>query len=145
MVPAANLNEPAFPYDVFLSHSARDKAVARPLAERLLVAVRKHLKVWFDEWVLKPGDSIPAKIEAGLEPFYFGFRICAARPVGPGVRVRLGAIGGRPVWEAQLALSRHLNRERRFIPQLPDLAGSKRALQPHGCWAITPSCNIESA
>ena len=67
MVPAANLNEPAFPYDVFLSHSARDKAVARPLAERLLVAVRKHLKVWFDEWVLKPGDSIPAKIEAGLE------------------------------------------------------------------------------
>ena len=24
-----------FPYDVFLSHSARDKAVVRPLAERL--------------------------------------------------------------------------------------------------------------
>ncbi len=26
-----------------------------------------RLKVWFDEWVLKPGDSIPAKIEEGLE------------------------------------------------------------------------------
>ena len=25
-----------FPYDVFLSHSAKDKAVVRPLAERLL-------------------------------------------------------------------------------------------------------------
>ena len=25
------------------------------------------LKVWFDEWVLKPFDSISAKIEAGLE------------------------------------------------------------------------------
>ena len=25
----------AFPYDVFLSHSAKDKAVVRPLAERL--------------------------------------------------------------------------------------------------------------
>src|SRR5207244_2220580 len=25
------------------------------------------LTVWFDEWVLKPGDSIPAKIEEGLE------------------------------------------------------------------------------
>ena len=24
-----------FPYDVFLSHSAKDKAVVRPLAERL--------------------------------------------------------------------------------------------------------------
>src|SRR5437762_13864754 len=53
-----------FPYDVFLSHSAKDKAVVRDVAERL----RKNgLKVWFDEWVLKPGDSIPAKIEEGLE------------------------------------------------------------------------------
>ena len=25
----------AFPYDVFLSHSAKDQAVVRPLAERL--------------------------------------------------------------------------------------------------------------
>jgi hypothetical protein len=33
------------------------------------------LKVWFDEWVLKPGDSIPAKIEEGLEHSTFGFRI----------------------------------------------------------------------
>ncbi len=49
-----------FPYDVFLSHSAKDKAVVRPLAERLRAG---GVKVWFDEWVLKPGDSIPAKIE----------------------------------------------------------------------------------
>ena len=53
-----------FPYDVFLSHSAKDKAVVRPLAERLR---NDGLKVWFDEWVLKPGNSIPAKIEEGLE------------------------------------------------------------------------------
>ena len=53
-----------FPYDVFLSHSAKDKAVVRPLAERLR---QDGLKLWFDEWVLKPGDSIPAKIAAGLE------------------------------------------------------------------------------
>jgi sugar phosphate isomerase/epimerase len=51
-------------YDVFLSRSSVDKAVVGPLAERL----RAHgLNVWFDEWVLKPGDSIPAKIEEGLE------------------------------------------------------------------------------
>ncbi|MBI4663068.1 MAG: toll/interleukin-1 receptor domain-containing protein, partial [Verrucomicrobia bacterium] len=50
--------------DVFLSHSAKDKAVVRPLAERLWA---DGLKVWFDEWVLKPGDRIPAKIEEGLE------------------------------------------------------------------------------
>ncbi len=53
-----------FLYSVFLSHSAKDKAVVRPLAERLR---QDGLKVWFDEWVLKPGDSIPAKIEEGLE------------------------------------------------------------------------------
>ncbi|MGD0258983.1 MAG: nucleotidyltransferase domain-containing protein [Verrucomicrobiota bacterium] len=35
-----------FQYDVFLSHSAKDKAVVRPLAERLR---KDGLKVWFDE------------------------------------------------------------------------------------------------
>ena len=49
-----------FQYDVFLSHNTKDKAVVRPLAERLR---QDGLKVWFDEWVLKPGDSIPAKID----------------------------------------------------------------------------------
>jgi hypothetical protein len=53
-----------FQYDVFLSHSANDKEVVRPLAERLR---KDGVKVWFDEWALKPGDSIPAKIEEGLE------------------------------------------------------------------------------
>jgi hypothetical protein len=53
-----------FPYDVFLSHSAKDKPIVRPLAERLR---GDGLRVWFDEWEIKPGDSIPAKIEEGLE------------------------------------------------------------------------------
>ena len=71
-----------FQYDVFLSHSAKDKAVVRPLAERLRA---DGLTVWFDEWVLKPGDSIPAKIDPpsprscgatreGLEHSNFGLR-----------------------------------------------------------------------
>lgn len=53
-----------FSFDVFLSHSSKDKAVVRPLAERLR---NDGVKVWFDEWVLKPGDSISAKIKEGLE------------------------------------------------------------------------------
>jgi hypothetical protein len=64
-----------FQYEVFLSQNAKDITVVRPLAERL----RAHgLEVWlvpptpagvrrFHEWVLKPGDSIAAKIEAGLK------------------------------------------------------------------------------
>ena len=64
-----------FQHDVFLSHSAKDKAVVRPLAKRLR---QDGLKVWFDEWVLKPGVPLAhrmgegsgvraAKIEEGLE------------------------------------------------------------------------------
>jgi hypothetical protein len=37
----------ALPYAVFLSHSAKDKAVVRPLAERLR---QDGLKVWFGQW-----------------------------------------------------------------------------------------------
>ena len=51
-----------FAFDVFLSHSSHDKSIVRPLAERLR---QDGLRVWFDEWELRPGDSIPSKIEAG--------------------------------------------------------------------------------
>jgi hypothetical protein len=51
-------------FDVFLSHSSHDKLVVRALAERLK---SDGLKVWFDEWVIRVGDSIPHQIEAGLE------------------------------------------------------------------------------
>jgi hypothetical protein len=51
-------------YDVFISHSAKDKPVARELAERLK---RDGLRVWFDEWEIQPGDLISLKIEQGLE------------------------------------------------------------------------------
>jgi hypothetical protein len=53
-----------FEYDVFLSHSASDKDTVRDIANRLK---SDGVRVWFDEWAIKPGDSIPAKIEDGLE------------------------------------------------------------------------------
>jgi len=53
-----------FQYDVFLSHSSKDKKVVRNIAEQLR---KDGVKVWFNAWILKPGDSIPAKIEEGLE------------------------------------------------------------------------------
>lgn len=45
------MNTEGFAHDVFLSHSAKDKAVVRTVAERLR---KDGLKVWFDEWVLEP-------------------------------------------------------------------------------------------
>ncbi len=53
-----------FDYDVFLSHNSQDKPAVRELAERLK---GDGLRVWLDEWVIRPGDSIPLAIEQGLE------------------------------------------------------------------------------
>jgi WD40 repeat protein/RNase P subunit RPR2 len=54
----------SFAYDVFLSHNSADKPRVRPLAERLRAA---GLRVWFDEWRIKPGDIIALKVDEGLE------------------------------------------------------------------------------
>ena len=39
-------------FDVFLSHSNKDKSAVRKVAERLR---KDGLRVWFDEWEIKPG------------------------------------------------------------------------------------------
>ena len=130
-----------FPYDVFLSHSAKDKAVVRPLAERLRA---DGVKVWFDEWVLKPGDSIErnqsktAKIEAGLERsrvFSLAHRMGeGARRAGEGwmshafgsdwAQLESGTFN-RP---GNLPFRDTLNKERRFLPLQRDDAPLKGAL-----------------
>jgi len=49
---------------VFLSHSSRDKDLARRIAKDL----KSHsIKVWFDEWEIHVGHSISQMIERGLE------------------------------------------------------------------------------
>lgn len=53
-----------FIYDVFISYSSQDKAIVHPLAKRLR---NDGVKVWLDDWVLKPGDPISLKIQRGLE------------------------------------------------------------------------------
>lgn len=52
-----------FSFDVFLSHNSEDKTRVRRLAELLRA---KGLRVWFDEWVIRPGDDIYLAIERGL-------------------------------------------------------------------------------
>ncbi len=53
-----------FKYDIFLSHNNADKPRVRQLAERLQAA---GVRVWFDDWVIKPGDNIYLAVERGLE------------------------------------------------------------------------------
>jgi len=48
---------------VFISHNKQDKTTARLLA---IALVQQGADVWFDEWVIKPGESITGGIEEGL-------------------------------------------------------------------------------
>jgi hypothetical protein len=136
-----------FTYNVFLSHSVKDKPVVRPLAERLR---QDGLKVWFDEWALKPGDSIPAKIDPpslrsyggtgeGLEHSQFGFRISHFGFAQPGTsanalgsdRAQLASpsIGSQRRRKAGTFRVRDpLNQERRFIALRLDDARIKGSL-----------------
>lgn len=58
------MQEQTFQYDVFLSHSSKDKPIVRELATQL---ENDGFKVWLDEWAIQPGDPISIKIEEGLE------------------------------------------------------------------------------
>jgi TIR domain len=71
---AASLAEGAKPeakkFDVFISHASEDKdAVARSLANGLRDL---GLRVWYDEFELRIGDSLRRKIDAGLRDSRFG-------------------------------------------------------------------------
>jgi WD40 repeat protein len=57
------MNE-TFEFDVFLSHSSKDKKIVHELAKRLK---QDGLCVWLDEWEIQPGDLVPLKIQRGLE------------------------------------------------------------------------------
>jgi hypothetical protein len=57
-------------YDVFISHASEDKdSVVRPLAHALTSG---GLKVWYDEFELRIGDSLRRKIDSGLARSRFG-------------------------------------------------------------------------
>lgn len=105
-----------FKYDIFLSHSSKDKPVVRELANRLK---KDKLRVWFDEWELKPGDSIPAKIEQGLEHSRVLVLCMSANAFGSDwAQLEAGMFRFRDP----------LNQERRFIPLRLDDAPIKGSL-----------------
>src|SRR5919107_2407114 len=108
--------EEDFKYDVFLSHSSKDKDAVRAVAERLR---SDGLRVWLDDWELKPGDSIPSKIEDGLKHS----------------RVLVLCMSADAFGSEWAQLESHtfrfrdpLNKERRFIPLRLDEAPIKGSL-----------------
>jgi hypothetical protein len=63
-------------WDVFISHASEDKQdVVEPMARALQ---RRGLKVWYDRWVLKIGDSLRHHIDDGLASSRYGIVILSA-------------------------------------------------------------------
>lgn len=57
-------------YDAFICHASEDKdEFVRPLAEKLIA---ENIKVWYDEFQLKIGDSLRRSIDKGLANSRFG-------------------------------------------------------------------------
>lgn len=64
------MNGPTKEWDVFICHASEDKeAFVRPLATAL---AQLGLKVWYDEFTLKIGDSLSRSIDKGLVSSRFG-------------------------------------------------------------------------
>lgn len=61
-------------YDVFISHASEDKAeCVRPLAKELTTL---GLKVWYDEFELKLGDSLRRSMDRGIATSRCGLVVC---------------------------------------------------------------------
>lgn len=107
-----------FSYDVFLSHSSKDKEVARDIATRLK---ENGLKVWFDEWELRPDDYVLAKVEEGLENSRVLVLCMSENAFGPDwAGLEAGTFRFRDP----------LNQGRRFLPIRLDDAEIKPSLVP---------------
>lgn len=67
---AKTLTNPPTNYDLFISHASEDKEeFVRPLAEALQM---QGIKVWYDEFTLRVGDSLRRSIDHGLRSSSYG-------------------------------------------------------------------------
>ena len=105
-----------FRYDVFLSHSAEDRAAVSDIAERLKSA---GLRVWFDAWFRYSGDGALAKIEELLEHSRVLVLCVSANAFGPDwAQLEAGTFRFRDPQD----------KERRFIPLSLDATPTKGSL-----------------
>jgi hypothetical protein len=136
-MPPPHTGTETFTHDVFLSHSAKDKAVVRAVAERLR---NDGLRVWFDEWELKPevplarrmgeGSGVrAAKIEEGLEQSKFGTRNSEFGIAQPGMSANAFGSDWAQLEAGTFRFRDPLNKERRFIPLRLDDAPIKGSLE----------------
>jgi hypothetical protein len=90
-------------YDVFISHASEDKdAIVRSLATALTA---QGLKVWYDEFTLRIGDSLRQKIDRGLATSRVGLVVLSPSFIAKGwTNYELDGIVTRTVSGEQILL-----------------------------------------
>jgi hypothetical protein len=112
-------------WDVFISHASEDKdALVRPLATELS---RLGLRVWYDEFTLRLGDSISQSIDRGLADSRAGIVIISQSFISkPWPRRELAGLVAGEVGREQLIVPVWYNITREqlleFSPTLADRA-----------------------
>lgn len=90
-------------HDVFISHASEDKDdIVRPLANALIA---QGLKVWYDEFTLRIGDSLRQKIDRGLATSKVGLVVLSPSFISKGwTNYELDGIVTRTVSGEQILL-----------------------------------------
>jgi hypothetical protein len=143
-------------WDVFIAHASEDKdELVRPLAHAL---VKRGLSVWYDEFELKVGDSLRAKIDEGLANSHFGIVVFSPSFFGkswpPNELSALFALedGGRrrilPIWhriskeevaaQSPLLVDRRAARSPQPIEELVDELLVSMEIAPSGTAGAVP-------
>ena len=93
-------------YDVFISHASEDKdSFVRALAVEL---ERYSVRVWYDEFTMKLGDSLTRSIDAGLQSCRYGVIVLSKHFLEK----------NWPDYEYRSLLSRQVNGETVILPLL---------------------------
>lgn len=90
-------------FDLFICHASEDKdKFVRPLAEKLRT---NHIEVWYDEFSLRPGDSLRKSIDIGLSKARYGLVVLSKKFVKK----------GWPQWELDGLVQRQVNEQSSLI------------------------------
>jgi hypothetical protein len=89
-------------YDLFISYSSKDRAFVERLADALR---RRGLKLWYDQWEMRPGDRLRDRINSGIASSrYFLVALTPSSVAASWVRTELDA-----------AMIRELERQRVIV------------------------------
>lgn len=91
-------------YDIFISHASEDKdLLVRPLA---MILERLSVRVWYDEFSLKLGDSLTTSIDMGLHQSRFGLLVLSKSFLGK----------NWPDYEYRSLLTRQIDGDKVILP-----------------------------